>query len=118
VKRLARRKIFARPRGVLELLRSGRIMPPLPRRIRVMRRVIAVAFVCAAATPCLAQDLSPNFLKKEPYFLSPASVVFVDNGVCGVGRVLKVTGALGALRRKKICVPMGREEASRTVAIP
>jgi hypothetical protein len=83
-----------------------------------MRRVIAVAFVCAAATPCLAQDLSPNFLKKEPYFLSPASVVFVDNGVCGIGRVLKVTGALGALRRKKICVPMGREEASRTVAIP
>jgi len=83
-----------------------------------MRIAVSLAFLCALATPCLAQDLSPNFLKREPYFLSPSSVVFVDNGRCGVGKVLKVTGALGALRRKKICVPMGREEASRAVAIP
>jgi len=87
-----------------------------------MRTVVSLAFLCALTAPCLAQDLSqagsPNFLKKEPYFLSPSSVVFVDNGSCGVGKVLKVTGALGALRRKKICVAMGREEASRTIAIP
>lgn len=87
-----------------------------------MRTVVAVALLCSVSVPCLAQDLSqemtPNFLKREPYFLSPSSVVFVDNGVCGVGKVLKVTGALGALRRKKICVPMGREQASRAFAIP
>lgn len=83
-----------------------------------MRAVVSVAFLCGLAAPCLAQDGSPNFLKKEPYFLSPSSVVFVDNGTCSVGKVLKVTGALGALRRKKICIPMGREQASRTVATP
>lgn len=84
----------------------------------VMRTVVALALLCGASAPCLAQDLAPNFLKKEPYFLSPWSVVYVDNGTCGVGKVLKVTGALGALRRKKVCVPMGREEASRTFATP
>lgn len=83
-----------------------------------MRTVVAAALLCAVSAPCLAQDLTPNFLKKEPYFLSPTSVVFVDNGSCGVGKVLKVTGALGALRRKKICVPMGAEQASRVIATP
>lgn len=94
-----------------------------------MRTVVALAALCFFTAPSLAQDMipqgtslaqemTPNFLKKEPYFLSPASVVFVDNGVCGVGKVLKVTGALGPLRRKKICVAMGREEASRAFAIP
>ena len=66
----------------------------------------------------MAQELAPNFLKNEPYFITPWSVVYVDNGTCGVGKVLKVTGALGALRRKKVCVPMGREEASRSIAVP
>ncbi|MFT6670910.1 MAG: hypothetical protein ACJAVZ_002382 [Afipia broomeae] len=84
----------------------------------VMRTVVALALLCTVSAPCLAQELSPNFLKKEPYFLSPWSVVYVDNGSCGVGKVMKVTGALGALRRKKACVPMGREQASRAVAIP
>ena len=83
-----------------------------------MRSVVAFALVCAVSTPCLAAELAPSFLKKEPYFLSPWSVVYVDDGTCGVGKVLKVTGALGALRRKKVCVPMGREEASRTFATP
>jgi hypothetical protein len=84
----------------------------------VMRIVVALAFLGVFSAPCLAQDMSPNFLKKEPYFLSPWSVVYVDNGTCGVGKALKVTGALGALRRKKVCVPMGPEQASRVVAIP
>ena len=98
-----------------------------------MRTVFAVALLCFAAAPCLAQDAvpteaistfatptfaTPTFLKREPYFLPPSSVVFVDNGTCGVGKVLKVTGTLGAIRRKKVCVAMGREEASRTFATP
>jgi hypothetical protein len=84
----------------------------------VMRTVVALALLCSVSAPCLAQELSPNFLKKEPYFLSPWSVVYVDNGSCGVGKVLKVTGGSGALRRKKTCVPMGPEQASRAVAVP
>ncbi|MBB5051291.1 hypothetical protein HNQ36_001245 [Afipia massiliensis] len=83
-----------------------------------MRTVVAVAFLCGVSAPCMAQEMSPNFLKKEPYFLSPWSVVYVDNGTCGVGKVMKVTGAIGALRRKKVCVPMGPEQASRTFATP
>lgn len=93
----------------------------------IMRIVVAAFVLCAAApvvlaVPAMAQtkapDITPNFLKKEPYFLSPSSVVFVDTGTCGVGKVMKITGALGPLRRKKVCVPMGREEASRAFAIP
>ena len=83
-----------------------------------MRAVIVLALLCGVSVPCTAQELAPNFLKKEPYFLSPWSVVYISDGSCGVGKVLKVTGALGALRRKKVCVPMGREEASRTFATP
>lgn len=83
-----------------------------------MRIVVALAFVCLAPIACLASGLSPNFLKKEPYFLAPYSVVFVDNGACGVGKVMKVTGERGAVRRKRVCIAMGPEQASRTVAIP
>ncbi len=79
-----------------------------------MRGVFVVLFLCAAAQPCLAK----NLLKSEPYFLAPFSVVYVDNGVCGVGKVLKVKGALGAMRRQKTCVELGREEASRVSATP
>lgn len=79
-----------------------------------MRTALAVLFVCAAAQPCVAK----TFLKSEPYILAPFAVVYVDNGVCGVGKVLRVKGALGGIRRQKTCVPMGREEASRASATP
>ena len=79
-----------------------------------MRGVFASLFLCAVAQPCFAQ----TFLKSEPYYLAPFAVVYVDNGVCGVGKVLKVKGALGGIRRQKTCVAMGREEASRTAATP
>ena len=78
-----------------------------------MRAVFAVVILCAVAQPSLAQ----TFLKTEPHYLAPFSTVYVDNGKCGVGKVLRVKGALGAIQRKKTCVPMGLEEASRTTAI-
>jgi len=79
-----------------------------------MRGVFAALFLCAVVQPCLAQ----TFLKSEPYYLAPFAVVYVDNGVCGVGKVMKIKGALGGIRRQKTCVPMGRVEASRTTATP
>jgi len=84
-----------------------------------MRRLFAVLLVCAVSEPCLAQSVSQNVLKREPHFLSPYSVVFVDNGMCGVGNVLKVTGSLGTMRRKKVCVPVpvSRVQASLVDAI-
>lgn len=78
-----------------------------------MRAVIAVLFLCAVAQPSLAQ----TFLKSEPHYLAPFATVYVDNGRCGVGKVLQVKGALGAIQRKKTCVPMGPEEASRASVI-
>lgn len=79
-----------------------------------MRGVFAVLILCTVAQPCLAK----TFLKSEPYILAPFAVVYVDNGVCGVGKVLRVKGALGGIRRQKTCVTVGREEASRVSAIP
>lgn len=70
--------------------------------------VMAVGLLFAASTPCLAKTI----LKSEPYFLAPFSVVYVNNGACGFGKMLKVKGALGAMRRQKSCVPMGVEQAS------
>jgi hypothetical protein len=71
-----------------------------------MRGLIATLLMCAVSGPCLAENLSQIVLKREPHFLSPYSVVIVDNGMCGVGNALKVTGALGTMRRKKVCVPL------------
>jgi hypothetical protein len=103
---------------VLEHSLKLRIMWSAGFGMSVMRIVVAFALLCSVSAPCLAQDLSLKFLKKEPYFLSPSSVVFVADGTCGVGKVKKVTGELGALRRKRVCVPMGPEQASRAIAVP
>jgi hypothetical protein len=37
--------------------------------------------------------------------LDPYMVVFVNDGSCSVGKILKVTGAIRGLHRKKSCVP-------------
>lgn len=78
-----------------------------------MRTVFAALFLCAVAQPALSQ----TFLKSEPHTLAPFATVYVDNGKCGAGKVLQVKGAVGAIQRKKTCVPMGLEEASRATAI-
>jgi hypothetical protein len=76
--------------------------------------LVALGVSVAAASPSFAQ----SFLKTEPYVLAPYAVVFVDNGSCGAGKVLKVRGALGAMRRAKSCVPMGSDQALLTGSIP
>jgi hypothetical protein len=73
-----------------------------------MRAAFCVVGLLVLAQPAFAQTL----LKSEPYHLAPFSVVYVDNGSCSVGQVLKVTGGVGAMHRKRICVTKGREEAS------
>jgi len=84
--------------------------------MRVLLCVFSLGFLVSAvlAQPAQAQAM----LKNEPLYLAPYAVAFVDNGSCGVGKVLKVRGALGAMHRKKTCVPMGREAASLSSAIP
>ena len=78
-------------------------------------RVFTLASVfCAIALPCLAQTV----LKSEPLMLAPYEVAFVQNASCPAGQVLKVTGAIRGLHRRKNCVVLAAEQASLAVATP
>lgn len=68
----------------------------------------------ALSVPCFAQTV----LKSEPFVLSPYEVAFVQDSSCGAGRVLKVTGAIRGLHRKKVCVTAGSAQASLVSATP
>lgn len=52
----------------------------------------------------------PSFAQKiysyEPLMMDPYSTIYVDDGSCSAGKVLKVQGAPKNQRRKKSCVPM------------
>jgi hypothetical protein len=72
-------------------------------------RVFALgAIFSAVALPCLAQTV----LKSEPYILAPYEIALVQDASCPVGKVLKVTGAIRGLHRKKTCVTLAAEQAS------
>jgi hypothetical protein len=78
-------------------------------------RALALAIVFSAvALPCLAQTV----LKSEPLVLAPYEVAFVQDASCPVGKVLKVTGAIRGLHRRKTCVTLTAEQASLAVASP
>jgi hypothetical protein len=78
-------------------------------------RVFALGVIfTAVASPCFAQTV----LKSEPYILAPYEIAFVQDASCPVGKVLKVTGAIRGLHRKKACVVLAAEQASLAVATP
>ena len=79
-----------------------------------MRVFILALVFCATALPCLAQTV----LKSEPLMLAPYEVAFVQNALCPAGQVLKVTGAIRGLHRRKTCVVLSAEQASLAVATP
>jgi hypothetical protein len=74
-----------------------------------MRSLLAgfVALV-VVAPPASAQTI----LKREPHYLAPGSVVLVDTGQCGVGKVMKVTGIAKGTLRRKACVPLAPQQAT------
>jgi hypothetical protein len=74
----------------------------------------AVLIFSAAALPCAAQTI----LKSEPLVLAPYEVAFVQDVSCPVGKVLKVTGAIRGLHRKKMCVVVSSSQASLATATP
>ena len=74
----------------------------------------AVLIFSAAALPCAAQTI----LKSEPLVLAPYEVAFVQDVSCPVGKVLKVTGAIRGLHRKKVCVVLSSSQASLATATP
>ncbi len=42
----------------------------------------------------------------EPLMMDPYTTIYVNDGSCSAGKVLKVQGAPRNQRRKKSCVPM------------
>lgn len=78
-------------------------------------RAFALGLILSAVTaPCFAQTV----LKSEPLVLAPYEIAFVQDPSCGAGRVLKVTGAIRGLPRKKVCVTLGSAQASLVSATP
>jgi hypothetical protein len=66
-----------------------------------MRMPLVGCVLLAAIQSPFAQQL----LTSEPLILDPYVVVFVIDGSCSSGKILKVTGAIRGLHRKKSCVP-------------
>jgi hypothetical protein len=89
---------------------SGRLIPAAMlfnfdvvgnRRVGTYMRIPLVGCVLLAAIqPSFAQKL----LTIEPLILDPYAVVFVNDGSCSAGKILKVKGAIRGLHRKKSCV--------------
>ena len=79
-----------------------------------MRILASVLILFSVALPCSAQTI----LKSEPLALAPYEVAFVQDISCPAGKVLKVTGAIRGLHRKRVCVALASEQASLVVATP
>ena len=80
--------------------------------MRILASLVIV--VCFATVPCAAQTI----LKSEPLMLAPYEVAFVKDASCPSGKVLKVTGAIRGLHRRKACVSLAGEQASLAIATP
>jgi hypothetical protein len=79
-----------------------------------MRALLLGVIFSAVAGPCLSQTI----LKSEPFVLAPYEIAFVHDASCPAGKVLKVTGAIRGLHRKRACVVLGGAQASLAVATP
>jgi hypothetical protein len=101
------------PNGRNLFLRSSIVIEPFAGFTDMRIPTLALLFSLIAA-PCLAQTI----LKSEPLVLAPYEIAFVQDVSCPAGRVLKVTGAIRGLHRKKACVLMAAEQASLAVATP
>jgi len=73
-----------------------------------MRTLLAVLFALVSIQVASAQTV----LKREPHYLASGSVVFVDTGQCGVGKVMKVTGISKGTSRRKACVALTPQQAT------
>jgi hypothetical protein len=99
------------------------IPAPLPKRVRFEgidempaikhglghSRSSATILGLAALSAALVM-VQPSFAQKihsyEPLMMDPYSTIYVDDGSCSAGKVLRVQGAPNNQRRKKSCVPM------------
>ena len=89
------------------------MVPPAGGQTNMRAFALGLIF-SAAVSPCLAQTV----LKSEPLILAPYEIAFVRDANCPVGKVLKVTGAIRGLNRRKACVVLASEQASLVYAMP
>jgi hypothetical protein len=104
------KKIFSRHRNFVGQM----LLMRLPVGIPNMRALVLGLIFSAVALPCCAQTI----LKSEPLVLAPYEVAFVQDASCPAGKVLKVTGAIRGLHRRKACVTLAAEQASLAIATP
>jgi hypothetical protein len=83
-------------------------------RVVLIRSFALALIVAAVVLPCSARTI----LKSEPLILAPYQITFVQDASCRAGEVLKVTGAIRGLDRKKVCVARTRERTSLATAGP
>ena len=79
-----------------------------------MRVFLLGRALSAVSAPCLAQTV----LKSEPLVLAPYEIAYVQDPSCATGKVLKVTGAIRGLHRKRVCVARAGDQASLATATP
>ncbi|MET0971346.1 MAG: hypothetical protein ABWY18_19260 [Tardiphaga sp.] len=76
--------------------------------MRIVFFGILGVLVSVGAAPSFAQVIRAS----EPLVLAPYESALVQDGSCTGGKVLKVTGAIRGLRRKKTCISLGDAQAS------
>jgi hypothetical protein len=79
-----------------------------------MRVFLLGVVFSALSVPCFAQTI----LKSEPLVLAPYEIAYVQDPSCATGKVLKVTGAIRGLHRKRVCVALAGDQASLATATP
>ena len=62
--------------------------------------------VVLTALPMAQPSFAQKIYSYEPLMMDPYSTIYVDDGSCSTGKVLRVQGAPKNQRRKKSCVPM------------
>jgi hypothetical protein len=76
--------------------------PALRRALRKAAGSAVLLVALFTAQPSSAQKI----YSYEPLMMDPYSTIYVNDGSCSAGKVLKVQGAPRNQRRKKSCVPM------------
>lgn len=72
-------------------------------------RVIRIVAILLALGDIAAAD---GLLKREPTSMAPGTTVYVDNGHCSPGKILRVTAAFKGTARRKTCIHVDSKEAA------
>ena len=75
----------------------------------VLRHILqgSVGLTVLVVTLVISQPSSAQKIHSfEPLMMDPYSTIYVDDGSCSAGKVLKVQGVPRNHRRKKSCVPL------------